>query len=168
MHWIVCRLMNWKVLVAQQQEGLASLTSEKCSKIKIALVLCLCFVDRCLSVCTFPFGRCVVCPSIYGFWIPLWYLQTLLKTDMFCLLWDYCPSGIMFHVLIIVMAIDVTWRVVSVILLYSFEAELIFELHKYKTIYETFVQIGGSCCSVFGLLCSLFSHWSICPSTYDF
>jgi hypothetical protein len=23
-------------------------------------------------------GHCVVCPSIYGFWLPLWYLQTLL------------------------------------------------------------------------------------------
>jgi hypothetical protein len=35
-----------------------------------------CFVDRCLSFCPFPFGHCVVCPSsIYGFWLPLWYLQ---------------------------------------------------------------------------------------------
>ena len=30
---------------------------------------------------TFSFGRCVVCSSsIYGFWLPLWYLQTLLVT----------------------------------------------------------------------------------------
>jgi hypothetical protein len=36
------------------------------------------FVDRCLSFCTFSFGHCVVCSSsIYGFWLPLWYLQTL-------------------------------------------------------------------------------------------
>jgi hypothetical protein len=29
--------------------------------------------------CTFSFGHCVVCSSsIYGFWLPLWYLQTLL------------------------------------------------------------------------------------------
>ena len=26
----------------------------------------------------FLFGHCVVCPSIYGFWLLLWYLQTLL------------------------------------------------------------------------------------------
>ena len=39
----------------------------------------LCFVDRCLSFCTFSFGHCVVCSSsIYGFWLHLWYLQTLL------------------------------------------------------------------------------------------
>ena len=43
------------------------------------LVLCVCFVDGCLSFCTFSFGHCVVCSSsIYGFWLPLWYLQTLL------------------------------------------------------------------------------------------
>jgi hypothetical protein len=43
-----------------------------------SLVLYVCFVDRCLSFCTFSFGHCVVCSPIYGFWLPLWYLQTLL------------------------------------------------------------------------------------------
>jgi len=38
-----------------------------------------CFVDRCLSFCTFSFGHCVVCStSICGFWLPLWYLPTIL------------------------------------------------------------------------------------------
>ena len=41
-----------------------------------SLVLCVCFVDRCLSFCTFSLGHCVVCSSIYGFWLPLLYLQT--------------------------------------------------------------------------------------------
>ena len=37
-----------------------------------SLVLYVCFVDRCLSSCTFSFGHCVVCSSsIYGFWLPL-------------------------------------------------------------------------------------------------
>ena len=37
------------------------------------------FVDCCLSFSTFNFDHCVVSPSsIYGFWLPLWYLQTLL------------------------------------------------------------------------------------------
>ena len=44
-----------------------------------SLVLYVCFVDRCLSICTFSFGHCVVCSSIYGFWLPLWYLQTRLQ-----------------------------------------------------------------------------------------
>jgi hypothetical protein len=30
------------------------------------------------------FGHCVVCSSIYGFWLPLWYLQTLLKYILQC------------------------------------------------------------------------------------
>ena len=34
-----------------------------------SLVLCVCFVDRCLSFCSFSFSYCVVCSSIYGFWI---------------------------------------------------------------------------------------------------
>jgi hypothetical protein len=28
------------------------------------LVLCVCFVDRCLSICTFSFDHCIFCPSI--------------------------------------------------------------------------------------------------------
>jgi hypothetical protein len=48
-----------------------------------SLVLFVCFVDRCLSFCTFSFGHCVVCSSlIYRLWLPLWYLQTLLMFYM--------------------------------------------------------------------------------------
>jgi hypothetical protein len=44
-----------------------------------SLLLYVCFLDRCLFFCTFSFGHCVVCSSsIYGFWLTLWYLQTLL------------------------------------------------------------------------------------------
>ena len=37
-----------------------------------------------LSMVAFPFvhfsfGHCVVCSSIYGYWLPLWYLQSLLS-----------------------------------------------------------------------------------------
>ena len=44
-----------------------------------SLVLCVCFVDRCLSFCTFSFGLCAVCPPIYEFGLLLWYLQILLN-----------------------------------------------------------------------------------------
>jgi hypothetical protein len=44
-----------------------------------SIIVCVCFVDRCLSFCIVSFGDCAVCSSvIYGFWWPLWYLQTLL------------------------------------------------------------------------------------------
>jgi hypothetical protein len=42
-----------------------------------------CFVDHCLSLCTFSFGHCTVCPSIYGFWLPLWYLQIFLTCSIY-------------------------------------------------------------------------------------
>ena len=51
-----------------------------------SLVLCVCFVDCCLSFCTFSFGHCVFCSSIYGFWLPFWYRQTLLIKMVFYLL----------------------------------------------------------------------------------
>jgi hypothetical protein len=36
-------------------------------------------VYHCSSFYPFSFGHCIVCPSsIYGFWLPLWYLQTVL------------------------------------------------------------------------------------------
>jgi hypothetical protein len=41
-----------------------------------SLVLCVCFVDCCLSFCTISFGHCVVCSSaIYGFWLKYEYLH---------------------------------------------------------------------------------------------
>ena len=49
-------------------------------RVTLSLALCVCFVDRCLSFCTSSFGHCVVCStSIYGFWLSLWYLPTLLQ-----------------------------------------------------------------------------------------
>ena len=53
-------------------------------------VLYVCFVDRCLSFCTFSFGHCVVCSSsIYGFWLSLWYLQTRLPQESFVKGWVF-------------------------------------------------------------------------------
>ena len=57
-----------------------------CTKkyIYLYLVLYVCFVDRCLSFCTFSFGHCAVCSSsIYGFWLPLWFFQNRLWSEIF-------------------------------------------------------------------------------------
>ena len=57
-----------------------------------SLVLYVCFVDCCLSFCPFSFGHCVVCSSsIYGFWLPLWYLQAFLR--YVCGRYLYNPSS---------------------------------------------------------------------------
>jgi hypothetical protein len=49
-----------------------------------SLVLCICFVDRCLSFCTCSFGHCIVCSfSIYRFWLPpfgILYIQILITS----------------------------------------------------------------------------------------
>ena len=80
----VTRLTRRLSLVEQELLTLPELMSSPpvLSGVRVSpsLVLCVCFVDRCLSLCTLSFGHCVVCySSIYGFWLPLWYLQTLLR-----------------------------------------------------------------------------------------
>jgi hypothetical protein len=45
-------------------------------RIAQSLVSCVVF---CRLLCVFlSFGHCIVCPSTYGFWLPRWYLQTVL------------------------------------------------------------------------------------------
>jgi hypothetical protein len=51
------------------------------------LVVYVCFVDCCFSFCTFSVGHCDVCSSIYGFWLPLWNLQTFLINVTWLDLW---------------------------------------------------------------------------------
>ena len=78
-----------------------------------SLVLYVCLVDRCLSFCTFSFGHCVVCSSsIYEFWLPLWYFQTLL---IFILIlnfriWDLWYNFVSFLDGVDVISMKVQWR----------------------------------------------------------
>ena len=73
-----------RVSLAEQEmliipEHLSSLPISSEVRVTGSLVLCVYFLDRYLFFCTFCFGFCVVCSSaIYGLWLPLWYLQTLL------------------------------------------------------------------------------------------
>ena len=78
----VTRLTRRVPLVEQEQltlhEHLGSHPDFSEARVTRSLVLCVCFVGRCSSLCTFSFGHCVVCPSsICGFLFSLWYLQTL-------------------------------------------------------------------------------------------
>ena len=75
----VTRLTRWVPLVEQEQLTLPEHLSFNGVRVTRSLVLCVCFVDHCLSFYPFSFGHCVVCSSsIYGFWLLLWYLQILL------------------------------------------------------------------------------------------
>jgi len=76
---IVTRLTRRVPLVDQElltlPEHLSSVPVFSGVRVTRSLILCMCFIDRCLSFCTFSFGNCAVCScSIYGFWLPLWYL----------------------------------------------------------------------------------------------
>jgi hypothetical protein len=63
-----------------------------------SLVLYVCFVDRCLSFCTFSFGHCVVCSSsIYGFWLPLWYLTFKNKWYFVQHIWFFNMMPVKWH-----------------------------------------------------------------------
>ena len=49
-------------------EHLSSSPDFSGARVTRSLVFCVCFVDRCLSFCTFSFVHCVVClASIYGY-----------------------------------------------------------------------------------------------------
>ena len=74
----VTRLTRRVSLVEQElptlPEHLSSPLVFRGVRVTRSLVLYVCFVDCCLSFCTFSFGHCVVCSSyIYGFWLPLWH-----------------------------------------------------------------------------------------------
>jgi hypothetical protein len=79
--------LTWRVSLVEQElltlpEHMSSPPVFSGVRVTRSLVLYVCFVDRCLSFCTFSFGHCVICSSsIYGFWLPLWYFKTLLTQD---------------------------------------------------------------------------------------
>ena len=84
----VTSLTRWVQLVEQElltlPEDLSSRLVFSWIRVTGSPVLCVCFVDRFLSFCTFSFGHCVASSfSVYGFLLPLWYLQTLLIKQHF-------------------------------------------------------------------------------------
>ena len=76
--------LTWRVSLVDQElltlpEHMSSSLVFSGVRVTRSLLLYVCYVDRCLSFCTFSFGHGVICSSsIYRFWLPLWYLQTLL------------------------------------------------------------------------------------------
>jgi hypothetical protein len=47
-----------------------------------SLVFFVVFCRSLFVLCHFTFGHCVVCPSISGFWLPIWYLKALLPLSL--------------------------------------------------------------------------------------
>jgi hypothetical protein len=63
---------------------------------------CLSFYVRLLITPLVSRGHCIVCPSMYGFWLPLWYLVVIVLSVLLCTASDY-PFGI-FNSIMIVMS----------------------------------------------------------------
>ena len=84
-HRVVARLTR---RVSSVEQKLLTLPEYLCSSpvfsITRSLVLYVCFVYRCLCFWAYSFGHFVVrSSSIYGFWLLLWYLQTLFIKSFF-------------------------------------------------------------------------------------
>jgi hypothetical protein len=79
-NWLITKCSNISLTIKiVLPEHLSSPSFFSGVRVTRSLVLCVCFVDLCLSFCTFSFVHCVVCSSsIYGFWLPFLYIQTLL------------------------------------------------------------------------------------------
>ena len=74
--YIPCEASSWTLL--HQNRKLSSRISLQNQ------LFCLCRLP--VVLLSFFFGHCVVCPSIYEFWLHLWYLQTALLTlQLLCL-----------------------------------------------------------------------------------
>jgi hypothetical protein len=87
--WSLCRLFfNLRILITiillVHDRVTSTFLKPVFSRVHVtrSLVSYVCFVDRCLSFCTFFFGR-VVCSSIYGFWLLLYYLCTTELPQLF-------------------------------------------------------------------------------------
>jgi hypothetical protein len=123
-----------------------------------SLVLCVCFVDRCLSFCLLSFGHCVVCSSsMYGFWLLLWYLQTFRVTRslvLYVCFVDYYLSFCLFsfgHCVVCSSSIYGFW-----LLLWYLQTVLV---TRSLVLYVVF------CTSLFVLLSFIF--WSLCSLSCD-
>ena len=112
-----------------------------------------------LCVCVVAFGYCVVCSSsIYGFWLPLWYLQTLHTKHLhnkykhnrihICRAWTII-SNIWF----------ITWFVTRLKLWMPLVEQELLTLSEHQTSYP--VWGWGSCYLIFSFMC-MFCR-SFCP-----
>jgi hypothetical protein len=87
-------LVEQELLTLSEQMNSPSILSGV--RVTRSLVLYVCFVDRCLSFCTFSSGHCVCCSSaIYGFLFPLWCLQTIL-TRYITIIALRCPRLVLY------------------------------------------------------------------------
>ena len=99
--------------------------------------------------CPFSFGHCAVCPSIYGFWLPLWYLQTFLV--LFLL-------AIALSVLLPSMATDYLFGIFKLFLSFLFWPLCCLSFFHLWLLITSLASSNFSCTFSFG-------HCVVCPSS---
>ena len=104
-------------------------------RVALYLVLCVCFVDRCLSCCPFSFNHCVVCPSmIYESWLP-----PLVSSNSYYRQCPYLQAWVLYH--------TCEWSI-TFCRIYK-QGALLWQHYWmvrktcYYNIYRTFVNFGG-------------------------
>jgi hypothetical protein len=119
-----------------------------------SLVLYVCFVDRCLSFCTFSFGHCVVCSSSkYGFGIFKLFYTIVLVYDFAIGFWN-CLDCVVFVVSYDFGTVQTVWYLLFPMILELFRLCGILELFRLCGILELFRLCGilelfrlcGICC----------------------
>ena len=99
------------------------------ARVNRSLVVSVCFVDRCLSFCTFSFSHCVFCcSSIYGFWLPLWY--RIFKFFFISWIASLCQWSILY--LELPPFVNVTYRILNCLPFFSYCKSAIGRMHSYQ------------------------------------
>jgi hypothetical protein len=106
----------------------------------------------------FSFCHCIVCPSIYGFWLPLWYLQASLCPFALFLLSLYCLS---FYLRLLITSL------VSTSLSLSFCPFHFVIVLSVLLLFTASDYLFGTFKFLFVLLPFSFCHCIVCPSSID-
>jgi hypothetical protein len=147
---------------------------------------CLSFGIRILITPLVSCGHCVVCPSIYGFWLPLWYfvaivLSVLWYTDSdypFDILWPLCCLSFDIRILITPLVscdhcVVCPSSIYGFWLLLSYLVAIVLSVLRYTDSDYPFGSLWPLCCLPYDiriLITPLVScgHCVVCPSIYGF
>jgi hypothetical protein len=131
------------------------------------------------------FGHCVVCPSCYGFWLPLWYrlaivlsvLRVTASEYLFGIVWSLCC--LFFVLRLLITSLLSFGHCVVCSSFYGFwlplwyRLAIVLSVHRVTASDYLFGIVWSLCCLFFVLRLLItpvvsFGHCVVCPSCYDF
>ena len=128
------------------------------------LLCCLSVSLRLLITSLVSFGHCVVCPSVYGFWLPLWYLLAIVLSVR-----QFTASDYFFGIFWLLCCLSVSLR----LLITSYLLAIVLSVRQFTASDYHFGIFWPLCClsvSLRLLITTLvsFGHCVVCPSVYGF